>query len=102
MARVDDGLGWKSVAEGAERGEQAEQPEVAVGPYFLPWTATDARFFRAAGLPTYGFSPFPLTVTETLQIALPNERMQLPAYVAGVALYRELVARLADRPWDER
>lgn len=74
---------------------RTEFPGVAVGPYFLPWTRTDARLFRAAGIPTYGVSPFPLTVTETLQIGLPNERMQLPAFVRGVALYRTLVARLA-------
>jgi hypothetical protein len=76
-----------------------EFPGVDVGPYFLPWAATDARFFRAAGIPAYGFSPFPLTVTETLQIGRPNERMQLPAYVRGVALYRKLIDRLAREPW---
>jgi acetylornithine deacetylase/succinyl-diaminopimelate desuccinylase-like protein len=72
-----------------------EFPGVAVGPYFLPWTRTDSRFYRTRGIPSYGFSPFPLTVTETLQIGVANERMQLPAFVRGVAFYRALVARLA-------
>jgi hypothetical protein len=34
-------------------------------------------------------------VTETLQMGLPNERMQLPAFLRGVEIYRELVRRLA-------
>ncbi len=71
-------------------------PGVEVGPYFLPWTATDARFYREAGIPAYGFSPFLLAVTETLQIARPNERMQLPGFVRGVALYRALVRSLVE------
>ena len=71
-------------------------PGVAVGPYFLPWTATDSRYFRTAGIPSYGFSPFLISVTDTLQIGEPNERMQLPGFVAGVKLYRETVRRLVD------
>lgn len=71
-------------------------PEAVVGPYFLPWTATDARYYRGAGLPTYGYSPFLLPVTDTMNIARANERMALPGFVAGVALYRSVVARLAD------
>jgi len=74
----------------------AERPGVSVGPYFLPWTATDARYFRAAGIPTYGVSPFAVMASETTGIARIDERMQLPAYVAGVALYRRLVADLVE------
>jgi acetylornithine deacetylase/succinyl-diaminopimelate desuccinylase-like protein len=77
-------------------------PSVSVGPYFLPWAATDSRFFRELGVPSYGFSPFPLTVTETLQMGKPNERMQLPAYVRGVELYRDAVGALAEAPWTDR
>ncbi len=73
-----------------------DYPEVPVGPYFLPWTATDARFYRELGIPAYGFSPFLLAVTETLQIARPNERMQLPGFVQGVARYRRLVRELVE------
>jgi acetylornithine deacetylase/succinyl-diaminopimelate desuccinylase-like protein len=69
-------------------------PDVPVGPYYLPWTMTDARRFRALGRPTYGFAPFPVVVYDTIQIGKANERMQLPAFVAGVALYREAVSRL--------
>ena len=69
-------------------------PRAPVGPYFGPWAATDARLFRRAGIPSYGFSPFPVVVFDTVQIARPNERMQLPAFRAGVRLYRETVRRL--------
>lgn len=73
---------------------EREHPEAAVGPYFLPVTATDSRYFRAAGLPAYGFSPFVLLPAETTGIGRPNEKMQLPAYLNGVVLYRNAVRTL--------
>ena len=73
-------------------------PDVTVGPLFLPRTATDARFFRAAGIPAYGFSPFAIPVTDTLIVGGGNERISLPGYVEGVAIYRRLVERLTARP----
>ena len=69
-------------------------PEAPAGPWFLPWTATDSRFFRAAGVPSYGFSPFLIMNTDTLQVDRANERFALPGFVDGVALYRDLVRRL--------
>jgi acetylornithine deacetylase/succinyl-diaminopimelate desuccinylase-like protein len=72
-------------------------PEATVGPYFLPVTATDARHFRAAGRVTYGVSPFVLMPAETTGIGKPDERMQLPAFLAGVELYREMVVALVAR-----
>ena len=71
-----------------------EYPDAPAGPYFLAWTATDARFFRVAGVPTYGFSPFLIMNTDTLQVDRANERFALPGYVEGVELYEELVRRL--------
>ena len=44
--------------------------------------------------PTYGYAPFPIVVFDTTQIGKANERMQLPAYVAGLALFRDTVRRL--------
>jgi acetylornithine deacetylase/succinyl-diaminopimelate desuccinylase-like protein len=69
-------------------------PGVPAGPYFLPWTATDSRFFRAAGVPSYGFSPFLIMNTDTLQVDKANERFALPGFVEGVGVYRDLVRRL--------
>lgn len=70
-------------------------PTAIVGPIFLPWTATDSRFFRAAGIPSYGFTPFLTLTTEALRVDQTGERISLPDFVAGVELYRELLRRLA-------
>lgn len=64
------------------------------GPWFLAWTATDARFFRAAGVPSFGFSPFLVMNTDTLQVDKANERFGLPGFVEGVEVYRDLVRKL--------
>ncbi|HEX3526503.1 MAG TPA: M20/M25/M40 family metallo-hydrolase [Thermoanaerobaculia bacterium] len=69
-------------------------PKAQAGPWFLPWTATDSRFFRAAGVPSYGFSPFLIMSTDTLQVDQANERFALPAFADGVSLYGDLVRRL--------
>ncbi len=70
-------------------------PEARVGPYFVSWSATDSRFFRAAGIPSYGFSPFVIFSTDTFRVDAANERIGLPGFVDGVELYREVVRRLA-------
>jgi acetylornithine deacetylase/succinyl-diaminopimelate desuccinylase-like protein len=69
-------------------------PDVPRGPWFLPWTATDSRFFRTAGVPSYGFSPFLIMNTDTLQVDKANERFALPGFVEGVGLYKDVVRRL--------
>lgn len=70
-------------------------PDTALGPYFLPWTATDSRFTRAAGIPSYGFSPFLVYSTETSRIGQVNERLRLPELVEGVGIYKRVVQRIA-------
>ena len=64
-------------------------PDAPRGPYFLPWTATDSRFFRRLGVPAYGFSPSCMMNTDTLQVDAANERFTLPAFVDGVELYAQ-------------
>lgn len=71
-------------------------PGVPVGPYFLPRTATDARFFRLEGIPSYGVSPFLILTPDTFTGNNPNERVSLPGFTEGVGVYKEIVARLAD------
>jgi acetylornithine deacetylase/succinyl-diaminopimelate desuccinylase-like protein len=73
---------------------KTEYPDFRAGPFFLPWTATDARFFRAAGVPSYGFSPFFIMSTDTYSVDAQNERLALPGFLQGVELYRKLVRRL--------
>jgi acetylornithine deacetylase/succinyl-diaminopimelate desuccinylase-like protein len=73
---------------------KTDYPDFGAGPFFLPWTATDARFFRAAGVPSYGFSPFLIMSTDTYQVDQRNERLGLPGFIQGVDLYRKLLRRL--------
>lgn len=68
-----------------------EMPEIEHGPYVVPWSVTDARFFREAGIPTYGFTPFLILSTDTLQMRGVNERIVAPSFVDGVELYGRLV-----------
>jgi acetylornithine deacetylase/succinyl-diaminopimelate desuccinylase-like protein len=84
------------VFQEAVRVVQERYPQAPVGPHFLPWSSTDARFFRQEGIPSYGFSPFLIAVTDTMRVGRANERMQLPGFVQGLPLYRELVRRLVE------
>jgi|GEM_PF-314422 len=70
------------------------RPDAVVGPVFLPWTATDSRFFRAAGIPSYGFSPFTFSSFETYRVGGPHERVSLLGYAEGVSLYKDLLGEL--------
>lgn len=78
-----------------------EYPSAPVGPSMIGHTLTDARFLRARGIPAYGFSPFLIFSIDTYRADKLNERLGLPGYVSGVALYRKLVLRLANdaSPW---
>jgi acetylornithine deacetylase/succinyl-diaminopimelate desuccinylase-like protein len=75
---------------------QATLPDSRVGPLFLSWTATDSRFFRTLGIPSYGFSPFLIFATDTYRVDTINERIGLPGYVEGVRIYKEVVQTLAN------
>ena len=70
-------------------------PDATVGSYLLAWSATDARFFRQAGIPAYGFSPFLIFATDTFRRDTLNERIDLLGYVNGVNLYKRAVQKLA-------
>ncbi len=65
------------------------------GPYYQMRSASDARIFRASGIPAYGFSPFLVLTTDTIGIGGPNEGIALPGFLDGVRLYVELLRRLA-------
>jgi acetylornithine deacetylase/succinyl-diaminopimelate desuccinylase-like protein len=74
-----------------ERHLQKVYPEFVHGPLFIAWAATDARFFRAAGIPAYGFSPFLILSGDAAKMTGPNERMVAPAFLQGVELYQQVV-----------
>ncbi len=69
-------------------------PDIVHGPLCVPWSATDARFFRNAGIPTWGYSPFVIVSSDTAKMSGPNERMAAPAFIDGVETYVGLVERL--------
>jgi acetylornithine deacetylase/succinyl-diaminopimelate desuccinylase-like protein len=82
------------VFQGIQETLHEAYPDAPTGPYFLAWAATDSRFFRAAGVPSYGFSPFLIMNTDTLAVDAANERFALPGFVEGVEVYRQLLRRL--------
>lgn len=71
-------------------------PSARAGSYVSPWSISDARYFRSAGIPSYGFPAFPVVVTDTYTIGRPDEKMALSAYLEGVELYQAALARLAN------
>lgn len=73
-------------------------PEAPHGPLFIPWSATDSRFFRVRGIPSYGYSPFWFLSGDAAKMKGANERMPLPQLVLGVEVYSELVESLVARP----
>lgn len=69
-------------------------PDIVHGPLIIAWSATDSRFFRAAGIPSYGFSPFWILSAEATKMKGVNERIAVPSFVRGVELYSRLARRL--------
>jgi acetylornithine deacetylase/succinyl-diaminopimelate desuccinylase-like protein len=74
---------------------RADHGAVTTGPFFLIATATDSRFLRPHGVPSYGFTPFPIFSTDTLHVDNVDERLGLPGYRRGVTTYEELLDQLA-------
>ena len=69
-----------------------------IGPYLLARYANDARFFRRDDIAAYGFTPFVFLPVDPMTLGGPNEKIALPAFVDGVALYRDVVFDLLDAP----
>ncbi len=82
------------IFESLAKAVSATYPGAPVGPYFLSLSSTDSQFFRTAGVPAYGFSPFLIFSTDTFRVDGPNERMSLPGYMSGFEIYRSAVERL--------
>lgn len=81
-----------------DRAVRERHPKAVHGPLYVPRTATDARFFRAAGVPTFGFTPFLVPTPEVIDARRSgtiNERIALPGLVEGIELYRRALAQLA-------
>ena len=57
--------------------------------------ASRRRFFRQAGIPSYGFSPFLIFATDTFRRDTLNERIDIQGFIRGVELYERAVRKLA-------
>ena len=63
----------------------------------IPYTqngATDSRSFTSLTPAVYRFTPFHLTSGERGGLHAVGERIRVSSWLAGVAFYRELIARL--------
>lgn len=79
---------------GLDRYMAKARPDTVHGPLFVPSAASEARYFRPAGIPTYGFAPFVFLSGDSAGMKLVDERLPLREYVEGVELYRGLVEAL--------
>ena len=70
------------------------RPEIDHGPLFIPFSATDARYFRQFGIPAYGFAPFQILSSDAQRMKGANERMPILPVLEGIDLYREMVRSL--------
>jgi hypothetical protein len=84
------------VMKAIEEQLRADLDVPLAGPFFLNATATDSRFVRALGIPSYGFSPFFILSTDTMNVDNANEHIAVPGFLGGVGVYERLVARLAE------
>jgi acetylornithine deacetylase/succinyl-diaminopimelate desuccinylase-like protein len=57
--------------------------------------ASDARHWRHAGVPAYGWVPFELPVADIHGVHGPNERLSLQSFRDGLRMYYHAVAALA-------
>lgn len=84
-----EGLGWELLT-----GVLAD---LAPGTTPVPYTqngATDSRSFTGLTPAVYRFTPFHLTPGERGALHAIGERIRVSSWLAGVAFYRELIARL--------
>jgi acetylornithine deacetylase/succinyl-diaminopimelate desuccinylase-like protein len=73
-------------------------PGVPFGPLPVAGSYTSSVRFRRAGFPTYGFSPIPMNIGDASQRHGNAERVYLPDYLKGIAVYRDVVEEFALRP----
>jgi acetylornithine deacetylase/succinyl-diaminopimelate desuccinylase-like protein len=65
---------------------------------FMSRGATDSRFLRAAGIPCYGISPYPITDADARRAHGVDERIPASGLRIGVEFLHRLVLELAGKP----
>jgi acetylornithine deacetylase/succinyl-diaminopimelate desuccinylase-like protein len=72
------------------------RPEAGVFPMQMPG-ATDGRYWRAAGIPAYGLSPFLLSRADIAAIHGIDERISGENLALGVRIAKDVISRLCIR-----
>ncbi len=80
-----------------KRVTEARYPGIPFGPIPTFGGYTTSIHFRARGIPTYGFSPIPMNITDSVRRHGNDERIFLRDYLNGVDLYTDLVTDEARR-----
>ena len=78
-----------------ERVTEAHFPGVPFGPIPAFGGYTTSLLFRDAGYEVYGYTPFPMNITDTARRHWNDERIYLRDYVDGVALYTDVLLEYA-------
>lgn len=71
----------------------ASYSEAKIAPILLPG-ATDSRFFRAKGIPGYGFCPIIMKHEDIALIHAPNERISVKSVKEGFDLFSAILQKL--------
>ena len=80
-----------------KRVTEARYPGIPFGPIPTFGGYTTSIHFRARGIPTYGFSPIPMNITDSVRRHGNDERIFLRDYLNGLELYSDLVTDEARR-----
>lgn len=78
-----------------KRVTQVHYPGVPFAPMPTAGGYTTSIYFRARGIPAYGFPPNPVNITDAARRHGSDERIFLRDYVAGVDLYRDVLEEFA-------
>lgn len=78
-----------------KRVTEARHPGVPFGPLPGFGGGTTSVFFRRRNIPTYGYSPLPMNITDSARRHSHDERIYLRDYLDGVDSYREVLLEFA-------
>jgi acetylornithine deacetylase/succinyl-diaminopimelate desuccinylase-like protein len=78
-----------------ERVTEAHFPGVPFGPVPGFGGFTTSIFFRSAGMEVYGYSPFPMNISDSARRHWNDERIYLRDYVDGIALFTDALLEYA-------
>jgi len=74
---------------------EAHFPGVPFGPAPTSGGYTTSALLRQKGIPTYGYSPIPMNITDSSRKHGPDERIYLRDYLTGVQVYNDLLEEFA-------